>query len=260
MGISDYNKEFLKSLAYSRKHFWYSHRNEIIYRTITQFCRKKNPKILELGAGSGNVLSFLSAKNLDVDGSDIYSESLSYISERAGKVFKYDLGVDPRKTEVKDLKEKYEVIILADIVEHLNDPVLAMRNAKYFCKKKGIIIITVPALAKLWSEYDAISGHKRRYSRDTLKREIQASGLECIFIRYFFFLTSIFLFLRRRIVRATPKFAENAYSEEFIKREFKINTFFNALFTLIGKVELFIGKFLSFPFGSSIIAVGRVSS
>ena len=259
MGTSDYNKEFLKSLACSRRHFWYSHRNEIIHRVIRRFFREKKIKILELGTGSGNIISYLSSKNLQVDGADIYRESLSYISQYAGKVFKYDLRTDPGTTEARDLKKNYEIVILADVIEHLEEAVLALSNAKYFCNDEGIVIITVPALAKLWSRYDSACGHKRRYDPDMLKSQMKAAGMDCVFIKHFFFFPSIILFLKRWAIKSVSKKTQNCCDKKIVEEEFRINAFFNFIFILICKIEFFVSKFLDLPFGSSIIAVGRVN-
>jgi len=52
------------------------------------------------------------------------------------------------KYEREVLKQKYDIILIPDVLEHLTNPGLALRNIKKFCNKNIEIIITVP---NVWS-------------------------------------------------------------------------------------------------------------
>jgi len=256
MNSIDYNESFLKDLARSRRHFWYLHRNKIIYWALRKFSLGNRAKILELGAGSGNVLAYLVSKGVEADGADIYDSSLSYISRYAGKAFKYDVRRDPSAAEeTRGLKGSYDAVIMADVLEHLDDPAAALRNAGYFCRKGGVVVITVPAMQELWSPYDVACGHKKRYDVTSLRRMIRDAGMDCLSIKHIFFTTAIALFIKRKIGKSAP-----GTDEELISREFDINVFINGLFKLICSCEFLTGKISDFPIGSSIIGVAKNTS
>jgi len=42
----------------------------------------------------------------------------------------------------------------------------------------GVLIVSVPALPELYTEFDAIQGHRRRYLPETLRAAFESSGLE----------------------------------------------------------------------------------
>jgi SAM-dependent methyltransferase len=208
-------------------------------------------RVLELGAGSGNVMAYLASKGMSVDGADIYDEALRYIAGLGGMAIKYDLRDDPSAAgDVNSLKEAYDAVIMADVIEHLDDPAPALRHAGYFCRKGGVMIITVPAMQELWSHYDVACGHKKRYDMSSLRSVIKDAEMDCLSIRSIFFVVAIALFARRRTIKAS-----SATDEELIAREFDINPFTNSLFRFICGIEFLAGKILDFPIGSSLVAV-----
>ena len=58
----DYNAQGLDNLFKAEeKHFWFIARKEFIYQNMKQFI-EKDSKIIEIGAGTGNVSRFLMQK------------------------------------------------------------------------------------------------------------------------------------------------------------------------------------------------------
>jgi hypothetical protein len=45
-------------------------------------------------------------------------------------------------------------------------------------KPGGVAVVSVPALPRLFSHFDTIQGHRRRYEPATLRRAFEGSGLE----------------------------------------------------------------------------------
>jgi 2-polyprenyl-3-methyl-5-hydroxy-6-metoxy-1,4-benzoquinol methylase len=52
----------------------------------------------------------------------------------------------------------YDIILLADVIEHVKKPKILINNLKKFLKKDGQIIITVPAYQFLFSKKDKVLG------------------------------------------------------------------------------------------------------
>lgn len=89
--------------------------------------------------------------------------------------------------------EKFDVIILGFVLEHVVDPSEMICQYKQFLKEDGKIFIAVPNAEALnrrigyvagmiddmhsLSENDIASGHRRYYDIDTIKKECQDAGL-----------------------------------------------------------------------------------
>lgn len=91
-----------------------------------------------------------------------------------------------------DTDERFDVIVLGYILEHVDDPALILRRFKKFLAPQGRMFLTVPNAEVLnrrlghmagmlpdmtaLSEHDHLLGHKRYYTVSTLKREIADAG------------------------------------------------------------------------------------
>jgi len=81
----------------------------------------------------------------------------------------------------------YDLLMLMDVLEHVENDVAVLRNAISHSKANGYVFITVPALPFLWSSHDRFLGHFRRYTLCTLNQLIHdAGGLEILKMHYFF--------------------------------------------------------------------------
>jgi SAM-dependent methyltransferase len=75
---------------------------------------------------------------------------------------------------------------LMDVLEHVDRDDVFLREALTIMRPGGLVVITVPAHRRLWSDHDVFLGHRRRYSRRDLLQLLESCGLivhECF---YFF--------------------------------------------------------------------------
>ena len=70
------------------------------------------------------------------------------------------------------VSKKFDVIILADVLEHLQNDKEILFELYKILNPKGRIIIFTPACQYLYSRFDKEIGHFRRYSFDTLENII----------------------------------------------------------------------------------------
>lgn len=252
----DYREEGIASLNKARNHFWYLHRNRIIEDLIDEFQKEKNlrrtPCILELGAGSGNISSYLFTKGYTIIASDFYRSGVDIIEYNGIKAFQYDLANNALPLHKEHLNA-YDIVILGDVIEHLDDPVEALKNVKTFLRKGGRVMITVPALSILWTQYDIYCGHKRRYSIQLLSKHIRAAGYAPIKVRYFMLLPAIILFVTRKI-----KDTFTPYDTGMLYTELHLNSATNAFMKILMAVEYKFQKLINVPFGSSVYGIGEV--
>jgi ubiquinone/menaquinone biosynthesis C-methylase UbiE len=77
------------------------------------------------------------------------------------------------------------VVTLLDVLEHLDDDGAALREMVRLVKPGGLVVITVPALRWLWSDWDVCLHHRRRYHRDDLLRLCALPEVEVLRCAYF---------------------------------------------------------------------------
>ncbi len=233
--------------ADEEKHFWFKNRRNII-KSIFERYVGKNETIIEIGAGTGFIASEIYKNGYNIAVGDIYKHGLKYIKNFGIKnLFQFDLMNPP-------FKEHFDVVCLFDVLEHIEDDSLAIKNIHRILKTNGKIIVTIPAHMWLWSRHDAISYHKRRYEIKKIKNLFVENKFDFLVAKSFFVTILPFLYLRHLIKRDNQS---PVTDEEIKKYKISINPIINFVLDKISFFESILFNILSPPFGSSIIAVGR---
>lgn len=112
---------------------------------------KEQSKVLDIGCATGLIgQSLKKYKNCTVDGIEYDKEA--YEIAKSKKIYQniYNLSIVDKKEKILDkLTEKYDYIILADVLEHLVEPWEALYNIYDLLKKDGKIIISLPNIANI---------------------------------------------------------------------------------------------------------------
>ena len=80
---------------------------------------------------------------------------------------------------------RYDMIVLLDVLEHIEDDVGSLRVLRRKLAPGGRMVLTVPAAPWLWSAHDVAHHHKRRYTAATLRAAFAAGGLRVRHISHF---------------------------------------------------------------------------
>ena len=167
-------KTFLRQIKNQKKHWWFQARKKIIDQIILNNIFKKKNNILDFGSGSGVNLDILKKYgSVDVHEKNKFARSILKKNKNVKTIF----------SNLKLKKNYYDIILLADVIEHIEKPKILMKNLKKFLKKDGQLLITVPAYQFLFSKKDEVLGHYRRYDINSLKKELK--GFEIVNISYF---------------------------------------------------------------------------
>ncbi len=161
------------------RHYWHRARNAVLASAL-QREGLRGPPLLEIGCGRGLVTQALRDAGFDCRGVELaHAVPPDRIAPfvRTGIAFQ-----DLPEAERGDVRGA----LLLDVLEHVEDPVdflAQIRSALPRCER---LLVTVPARRELWSRWDEFYGHRCRYDRTLLRRELDAAGYAVRSCRYFF--------------------------------------------------------------------------
>jgi 2-polyprenyl-3-methyl-5-hydroxy-6-metoxy-1,4-benzoquinol methylase len=142
----------------------------------------KNKKILDFGCGWGGFLKrTIKAKSLA--GVEIRKECIFYIKKNIKKIMVSD--------NLNNLSEKYDIITMFHVLEHIPYQIETLKNLKEKLKKNGRIIIEVPSandfLLKLkkFKKFTFWSEHLILHTENSLRKILEVSGFKKINIKYY---------------------------------------------------------------------------
>ncbi|GMU00752.1 class I SAM-dependent methyltransferase [Corallococcus caeni] len=169
----------------SADHFWFTWRLRALHRLMKDvgLSTEATLRALDIGSGSGVLARQLEDTTAwTVDATDLNLGALKRCAPRRGRTLYYD--VTEERTE---LRGTYDVALLFDVIEHVPKPRPLLESALRHLKPGGWLLINVPALPVLFSRYDVVAGHVRRYTRDSLARELDGLPLSSRALRYWGF-------------------------------------------------------------------------
>ncbi|HOW28626.1 MAG TPA: class I SAM-dependent methyltransferase [Elusimicrobiota bacterium] len=136
--------------------------------------------VLEIGCGPGGIL-----KCFDANGHEVTGTEWDHHCVKAGKVLGIDIiygGID----QLLPLKKKYDFVIFNHLIEHLDNPVLFLRNAQNLMHTQSILYIETPGLRHpdtMGHFRDTIQlAHLTYFDSFTLNSLLKAAGYQTIMI------------------------------------------------------------------------------
>lgn len=139
---------------------------------------KSSGAVLEIGPGYGLFSSLLLKKgNYKLDIVEPYL-SPHYLLGNTFKLHKTNLDEFLMKN-----KKKFDLIIMFDVIEHLEDPFSALHKLKNILKKEGILVVQTPNyqslmqwMTKKWSWW-MIEDHKWFFCPSSFQKALRKNGL-----------------------------------------------------------------------------------
>jgi len=223
-------------------------RRELLVTLIRRTGGSPDSKILDAGCGGGLLISLLRKKGYkDIFGIDLSKMMVGLCRERGIiNVSRQDC------TETTFDDNFFDVIIAADVLEHLEDDAVALREWKRILKNNGRLIITVPAFDFLWSHHDEICHHYRRYSKPDLISALSAANYSVGRVSFWncslFFPLALMRIFQKIFLRGKAGQSDQLY---------ELNPFINNLLFQLLRLENRIINWINFPVGISICAVAQ---
>lgn len=152
-------------------HWWFRAKRELVSEVLAG-AGVRGP-VIDVGCGTGAVIRRLAADGI----APVFGTDLSPIALAAARG-----GTAPLLRSLAEhlpfRSGTFEAIVSLDVVEHLDDDVAGLVEYRRVVQPGGLVVLAVPAYQWAWSEHDVQLGHRRRYTRDRLRRAAEAAGLE----------------------------------------------------------------------------------
>ena len=239
-------EEYSKMYELELDYWWFKGKRFLVKIWLDKyFSNRKNLTILDVGCGTGMNMQLLEQYGL-VYGLDASDDSLSFCKKRGlNNLAKASAENIPCKNDC------FDIVTMLDVLYHKNirDDNRALKEISRTLKKDGILIITDSAMKCLWSRHDIAVHAGRRYNKMELQKKLENTGFKIEKISYFNFLLFLPVFVSRKICN----FAGAGPKSDIQK----INPFLNTLIHKYYSFEVYLLKYLNYPWGISIFAIGK---
>lgn len=147
-----------------------------------------NCRLLEVGSGAGALTSRLHENGFDVTASGIDPDDYKY----TGVPF---LAVDLSRPIAPELTGAFEAVVATEVIEHVENIFLFLRNAHDLLAPRGVLVLTTPNAVSLFSRLQFLKtgriafcneelmkswGHIQIIPEWFLKKAASDAGFECV--------------------------------------------------------------------------------
>lgn len=226
-------------------HWWYVGRRKLFGKFIGDMALLPDAPILDIGTSSGTNLRMLREMGFsEVTGLDFSEEAIRFCAQNGlGTVRRGDITAMPFADQT------FSLVLATDIIEHVDDDVLALTEVARVLQPGRHALITVPAFPALWGFQDDVSLHKRRYRMAPLLERIRAVGLEPRQHFHFNYLLFGPIWSARQIMKV--------WHHSF-RSESEVNSpLVNRVLSTIFNMDVLTAPRLAPPFGVSILVVAQ---
>ncbi len=237
-------------------YWWHVGKRAIVYSLLDRYLPRNKSRherrALDLGCGTGLNLDHLSDYAQPV-GTDFSEEALHFCLQRGHKLL---CKADAAELPFPD--KQFDIITALDVIEHLDDDLDALTQLRRVLRPGGLLIISVPAYPALWTYWDDILGHRRRYTTDAMREVVSRSGLR---VRKVSYSNAVILppVVLVRILKSLRQKAAQARSEsKDPETDFMpVPGFVNRLLIAYYRLEALLLRRYRLPFGLSVVCVAQ---
>lgn len=157
----DFARQYYESAE--RDHWWFQGRARMVENLLARHLPSATGRVVDLGAGS---VSLFPAR-FDV--------------VKLDTALPKGVNGDFIRASVERLPFRDHSFVGAgmfDVLEHLDDPQVVLRETHRVVRAGGFLVYTVPAFQSLWSRHDDLVGHVRRYRPSEVARLLASNGFQ----------------------------------------------------------------------------------
>jgi SAM-dependent methyltransferase len=223
------------------KHWWWRSRTELIVDKLRQLRPATSwTRILDIGCGDALFFDRL-AEFGEVDGVEPCADLVSPNNPHRDRIYvcPFDANLRPGR--------QYSLILMLDVLEHLEGPIGALRHALDLLAPDGLVIVTVPAFMALWTNHDVLNHHLIRYTKQSFRKVARQAGFQIREERYLYhwtFPVKLGVRIAEKVMQAKPEAPKVPAG------------WVNEALFQVSRLEQKTLSALPMPFGSSLMIVG----
>lgn len=155
---------------------------EIIAYAENRGNRHFRPRVLEVGCGLGNFLIEARAAGFDIQGVDFSASAVAVANQALGE----EIARAGRLEDLNIPDGSLDIVILADVIEHVRDPVRFMFQVRRIVKPGAVVFVATPSMDSLsarlmgrfWVEFKL--EHLFYFDSSTIVRLLGQAGFDNI--------------------------------------------------------------------------------
>jgi SAM-dependent methyltransferase len=236
---------FAELYALEARNYWFRARNALLAWAMRKYFHAARV-FLEIGCGTGFVLAGIARAlpQLALHASEVSSSGLPFAAQRTPQAAL--LQMDARAIPFAD---HFDVIGMFDVLEHIDEDVTVLDEARRALRAGGGLIITVPQHRFLWSVYDEHAHHVRRYAAPELRAKVLKAGFRVIMMTSFVSLLLPLMLLSRRL-------PQKPAADYDVLAELRVSRAANFLLESVLAIERGLIRLgLRFPAGGSLLLI-----
>lgn len=172
-GFVNYEEDKSASMGYLKKYL----------KWLKDLGIEKDAKLLDVGAANGFFVSLAEKKGLNATGIELSEDAVDWAKKLGRKVFQSD-------AMSMSLSDKFDVITVLDVLEHLSQPEEFLRRVKVNLNTNGFLLINVPNEGSLFAKLSGKSWHSYvppehlfYFNRKSLYSILSMNGYEVVKMR-----------------------------------------------------------------------------
>lgn len=236
-----------ETLPLQAGHFWFRGRNRYVRWLLRRFAPPSPGRYFEIGCSNGFMLATALAALPEwrLEGAEMSLAAAAIARQRLNH------RVEVHQMDATNLPfvERFDMVAAFDVLEHLDDDAAALGELHRALKEDGVLLLTVPQHRFLWSAFDEVQKHRRRYDGAEIRRRVEQAGFEVLFSSSYTSLILPLLYLSRR-------FGDREQSSA--GRELHVNRVVNGVLDGVMALEYGLVRLgVRFPFGGSRLMVAK---
>lgn len=264
------DERFAAMARVERDHWWFRAKRELVMAFVarageTDASRARGAgRALDIGCGTGELLNTLAGVGYPtVVGTDASPTALHFAKDAlhladassgpsgsSGSSGSSGCLAGALAEQLPFADASFALVTSLDVIEHLDNDVVALREYHRVTQPGGTVVVAVPAYQWAWSDHDVALGHRRRYTARALVDATTRAGLEVDHVTYFHAWLVPLAFL----VRRTPLGRlQRAGAEEASFVNPTVNRWLAGLTEFERRLAVRIGM----PFGLSVMVVAH---
>jgi hypothetical protein len=229
-------------------------------------CGNRHPWELSRTQRILNIIKKYTIRNI----ADVGSGDRFFISElsdiAAGARYAIDTGYTEKSeiidgvhclNDISELSEPVDAVMLMDVIEHVHDDGAFLKEILGKLAANALVVVTVPAFQRLFSNHDVFLKHYRRYNRKQLLAVLRSNNLHVERCHYFY--TSLFLarFISLPLAKRKPTSSQSGIGSWRFGENHILTWAVRIILNIDFRICAFFAKLRIYLPGLSLLAVCR---